>query len=79
MAEARTRTEYRALVRAPASILATPAERKQGYTERWTSPGASSGAILQDDYDLRRSEESHAYIVAWEEREVTLGPWKDLT
>lgn len=76
MTELRTRTEYRALVLRPASIYATPAERRRGYTERWTASGSSREAVLREDYDLCHSEETGAYVVAWEERKITLDPWK---
>jgi hypothetical protein len=69
-------TEVRALVQTPASILASPPERRRGYVQRWTSPGPSPAAVRRDDYDLRRSEETLAVVVAWERRTVIADLWE---
>lgn len=53
-----TRVEYRALVREPASFLASPSDRERGYTERWTHWGLSHEAVEKNDYDIVRSTET---------------------
>lgn len=70
-------TEVRALVRTPPSYLSSPKDRKRGYCERWTKSYENSDALLKGDYELSRSEETHAYVAEWQERLVFLGPWKD--
>lgn len=69
-------TEHRALVRTPASHLATPAERRRGYVEQWTLPGRSQEDVRRDDWSLRRTEESLASVERWQTRVVTAGEWE---
>lgn len=71
-----TRSEWRALVRRPASILDSPEQREVGYVLEWTSYGDSSEAVKRDSYLLSRPEETHATVVKWQRRTVTCGPWE---
>lgn len=67
--------ERRALVRTPASFLATRAEQRKGYVERWTAPARTCDDVRANDYELRRTEESHAVVVDWQARVVTADDW----
>lgn len=73
-----TWTQCRALFRTPASIFATPEERERGYVLRWTSPGTSRQDVVSHTYELRCTEESHTYVVRWEQRTITAGPWTEV-
>lgn len=69
-------TEHRALIQRPASTLDTPADRKVGHVQKWSQPGRSQEAVQRDTYELRRSEETWAFAVRWEQRVVTAGEWE---
>lgn len=71
-----TRTEYRAIYRIPASVLASPEEQVRGYVELATGYGEDKQQIRESTYELRRPMESHATIVRWERRTVTVGDWE---
>lgn len=73
---AETRIEYRAIYRVPWSILDPDEYRERGYMERETNYGVDKKRIREQNYDLRRSEESHAEIVRWEKRSVSVGEWE---
>ena len=64
--------QYRAVVSRPWSILDRDHPEGGPVTEL-------SGPLNSKDpskvYDLRRSEETHAYLVRWEERTVVAGDW----
>lgn len=67
-------TEYRAVYRTPASILASPEDRKRGYVVQRTAPyltreHARSAAMI-------RAEETHAYVTGYEERRVSATGWE---
>lgn len=74
--EPSTRVEYRAIYRVPASILDSEEDRERGYVTRESKYGETREAVKQVTYDLRRSEESLASIIRWEQRTVTLGEWR---
>ena len=64
--------QYRAVVSRPWSILDRDHPEGEPIIE-------FSGPLSSKDpnkvYDLRRSEETHAHLVRWEERTVVAGDW----
>ena len=67
-------TQYRAVVRRPASFLDTPEARTLGYVLYATGPHESKEAA--EAAALRRSEESHASVVGYETRTATYTDWE---
>ena len=72
-----TRVQYRALVRGPASFLASPEDQKRGFTRQWSHYGTSHEDVIRDSYELRRSTETLCYAERWQKRTVILGEWVD--
>jgi hypothetical protein len=71
-----TGTQVRALIQRPASILDSVADRRVGYVQTWSDCGPDRKTVRKDSYELRRSEETHAYAVRWEVRTVHYDDWE---
>lgn len=71
----RTRYEYRAWIRRPWSILDPEKYRERGWME--APVDLKSKDRIKDVYEIKRSEETHAYVHRWERRELIEGPWEE--
>lgn len=64
------------MYRRPASILDSDAIREIGFAVEYSEYGTDKVQIKKSNYDLNRTEESHAHILYWEKREIVVGNWE---
>jgi hypothetical protein len=68
--------EIRAVFRTPASILDSDTDRENGYVTKQTKP-----YLTKNDADReakKNSEETHAWIIGYEERVVFASAWQEV-
>lgn len=68
------RWEYRAWIRRPWSILDPEKYQARGWME--SSVVLKRQEDVKNVYEIKRSEESRAYVHRWERRHLTEGAWE---